>query len=364
MQIKAHAKIYEVLFEENFQFISSLAQTEQSLWVIDKDVFELYRQIFKKNIPEDKIMLIKATEDNKIIETALEICERMIMLSGKRNSTLISVGGGIIQDVTGFAANILYRGIKWIFVPTTLLASCDSCIGSKTSLNYKKSKNLLGTFYPPDELHICPTFFDTLSSMDFLSGLGEVVKFNIMAGRDELKALHDDMPRILQRDKKTIIKYTHKSLEFKKGFIEADEYDNGIRILLNFAHTFGHAIETVTDYAIPHGTAVAMGTIIANEVSCGRGWISKTLNREIQTILLQIIDIDLLKKYHKLNILRLCEIERILQAISKDKKQISDSLTAILFKSEDLDLTVIHDLECREVEAGVSKLVQLLQNGR
>lgn len=360
MEIKAHSKNYEVIFKENFDFIEKIAWIEQSLWVIDKNVFELYEDIFNLYIDKDRLMLIEATESNKIIETALNICERMTLLQGKRNSTLISVGGGITQDITGFAANILYRGVQWIFIPTTLLAACDSCIGSKTSLNFKEYKNLLGTFYPPDELYICLPFFKTLSEIDLLSGLGEVVKFNIMSGRDSLSLIENDIVLLLQRDEQITKQYIHKSLEFKKTFIEADEFDRGIRIKLNFAHTFGHAFETATNYAIPHGTAVAMGTIVASSISCSRGFISKETNKKIQSILLKIIDIQLLKENNNLNIQDIYKFDSIMRAISKDKKQISSSLTAILFENEKLGLAIFHDLNFDEIKSAIKELMNIL----
>ncbi len=362
MDIKAHSKTYQVYFEKDFDFIKKLAVIDQSLWVIDKNVYELYKDKLIEHIPSEAIMLIEAKEENKVIETALSICEKMTELPGKRNITLISIGGGIIQDITGFAANILYRGIKWVFVPTTLLASCDSCIGSKTSLNYKKFKNLLGTFYPPDELHICPKFFDTLSQIDFMSGMGEVVKFNVMAGSRDLVKLRQDLPYILQKDGHKIEEYVRKSLEFKKAFIEADEYDRGVRIHLNFAHTFGHAFETVTNYAIPHGTAVAMGTIVADEVSYRRGWLSEHLKNDIQDLLLKILPIPLLEEKNGFQLSSLSDMDEIMKAIRKDKKQVDMNYTAVLFKNDGLELEIVHDLERSEVEKAVEELIVLLKN--
>lgn len=360
MEIKAHAKTYKVMFEENFDFIKKLASVNQTLWVIDKKVYELYRELFEQNITSADVMLVEATESNKVIDTALNICERMTNLSAKRNSTIISVGGGIIQDITGFAANILYRGVKWIFIPTTLLAACDSCIGSKTSLNYKKYKNLLGTFYPPDELHICSSFFKTLSQVDYLSGLGEVVKFNVMSGANDILALKNDMPLILQRDECIINKYVHKSLEFKKPFIEADEYDKGIRIHLNFAHTFGHAFETTTNYAIPHGTAVAMGTIVANEIAHARTNINNEIQRSIEELLLQVINVELLRKENQLVLDEVLELETIENAIRKDKKQVDSNITAVLFKNQELELEIVHDVKKSEINNALIKLRKIL----
>ena len=181
MNIKAATKTYEVRFESDFSFVRKLADTPNAFFVVDQNVWDLYQDELSV-IPENALYKLEAVESNKVIETALSICESMVQMNAKRNAHLISLGGGITQDVTGFAANILYRGIAWTFVPTTLLAACDSCIGGKTSLNYKSYKNLLGTFFPPDVIHICPLFFRTLSRSDLESGLGEVVKFNVMGG--------------------------------------------------------------------------------------------------------------------------------------------------------------------------------------
>ena len=138
----------------------------------------------------------------------------MTNIPAKRNAKLIAFGGGIVQDVTGFVANVLYRGIHWTFYPTTLLAACDSCIGGKTSLNYKKFKNLLGTFYPPDQIQICTPFFKSLSEKDFESGLGEVVKFNVMYGEKGIKMVEEYINLLLARDEKTLEEFVYNSLAF------------------------------------------------------------------------------------------------------------------------------------------------------
>lgn len=252
MRIKAHSKDYEVLFEDNFSFLQKLATEENIFWVVDCKVKELYEKEMSFLKEQKYVFCLEALEENKTIETALCICEEITQLHSKRNTKIVSIGGGIIQDITGFVANVLYRGIQWTYIPTTLLAQCDSCIGGKTSLNYKQYKNLLGTFYPPDKIIICPKFVQTLSHKDYYSGLGEVVKFNIMAGTDAMVLLQKDLTSILERDDMVLQKYIEQSLRFKQTFIEEDEYDKGVRVLLNFAHTFGHAIETVTAYRIPH----------------------------------------------------------------------------------------------------------------
>ena len=350
MLIQSATKKYEVSIHSSLDPVKDMAVDEKTFVVIDKQVYELYCGQLFQNIPQDRLYLLEATEVNKVLDTALDICERMTSIPAKRNAKLISLGGGIVQDVTGFAANILYRGIHWTFFPTTLLASCDSCIGGKTSLNYKKFKNLLGTFYPPDSIQICTPFFKTLTERDYQSGLGEVVKFNVMRGEAGIESMEANIGSLLERDDATLLTFVESSLAFKKAFIEQDEFDRGVRIQLNFAHTFGHAFESMSQYAIPHGTAVAMGTIAANRISVSRGWMTEQTAQRIENVLYQIIHID------KQDIA--VSMDDIISAIRKDKKQTSSSLTAVLMKCEDLKLEIVHDVEPGEIEAAVGYLFE------
>lgn len=348
MLIQSATKEYEVAIHRDFHPVETLTVDEKTFVVADRNVYELYRERLFWNLPKERLFILDATEENKVLDTALEICERMTKISAKRNSRLVSFGGGVVQDVTGFAANILYRGIRWTFFPTTLLAACDSCIGGKTSLNYKRFKNLLGTFYPPDRIEICTPFFKTLSERDFQSGLGEVVKFNVMRGEEGIRHMEENIGRLLERDDDTLLTFVESSLAFKKTFIERDEFDRGVRIQLNFAHTFGHAFESMSRYAIPHGTAVAMGTIVANRISVSRGWMTEQIAQQIENVLYQIIRID------KRNIA--VSMGDIISAIRKDKKQTSSSLTAVLMKGKGLALEIVHDVEPGEIAAAVNYL--------
>ena len=351
MLIKSSSKNYFVSISTSFGDFLDIEIDDSTFVVVDSVVYELYKTLFSK-IPMNKMYVFVATEDNKVIDQALNICEKLTALNSKRNTHLISIGGGITQDVTGFVANVLYRGIKWTFYPTTLLAACDSCIGGKTSLNYKKYKNLLGTFYPPNNIVICTPFFKTLSQKDYLSGLGEIVKFGIMRGNDGLARIEKCIFDLLTRDDKELLKVVKDSLSFKKVFIEDDEFDKGSRIKLNFAHTFGHAFETVTNYAIPHGTAVAMGVIVANKISLNRKWISNDFAVRAENVLKQIIFID----KSLLNI----PFSNLLSAIKKDKKQVDDNLTAVLYSEEKNDLKIVHDLSISEVQDAISYMLSIL----
>lgn len=345
MVICSKFKQYETVIEKDFSFLNELQELENTQFVVDEKVFLLYEEELAF-IPKERLILIKAIEENKVIDTALDICEKMTEIPAKRNAVIISIGGGIIQDITGFVANVLYRGIKWIFVPTTLLASCDSCIGGKTSLNYKKYKNLLGTFYPPDKIYICPLFFKTLSNRDYKSGLGEVVKFNLMDGKDGLQRISRNIDLLLNRDESLVGEFVLSSLKFKRNFIEIDEFDCDERIKLNFAHTFGHAIEVVTTYEIPHGTAVAIGMIIADYIAVKRGMLDIDFADDSQKVLLKVIDINV----ESMKV----PIDVIIDAMKNDKKQISESLTAVLMTNIPKNLKIVHDITIQEVKEGFS----------
>lgn len=353
MIIKSRLKDYQVSIVNNFDFVNDIRIDEKTYVVIDKLVYELYQDKLFKSIPEGQLLLIEAVETKKTIETALEICEKMTMIPAKRNARLVSFGGGIVQDITGVAANILYRGVHWTFIPTTLLAACDSCIGGKTSLNYKSYKNLLGTFYPPDEIYICPVFFETLTERDFQSGLGEVVKFNFMYGKAGIARMEENIDGLLMRNKTLLNQFVGSSLLFKKDFIEEDEFDRGRRVQLNFAHTFGHAFETMSQYAIPHGTAVAMGTVVANRISESRGWLEEPLVRRMEEVLWKIIHVNA----EFLTI----DMQLVMDAIRKDKKQIDNHITAVLM-NQNMKLEIVHDVTEAEIKEAVNYLFERLTN--
>ena len=339
MNIHSGIHDYTLTVEPDLAFLRTLPRDERTYWVIDRNVYELYKDAFS-DVPETRLTLLDAVEQHKTLETSLDICERMTALSAKRNAALVSVGGGITQDVTGFSANVLYRGIHWTFVPTTLLAACDSCIGGKTSLNYKGYKNLLGTFYPPERIHVCADFFITLSDGDYSSGLGEVVKFNLLQGERGLADMEEHLPALLSRDNAAVGRFTERALAFKKTFIEADEFDTGVRVHLNFAHTFGHALESVSHYAIPHGTAVAMGMIVANRISVRRGWLNADTASRMERVLLSIIPAALIPAQ--------TDIDALAGAIRNDKKQVDDGVTAVLL-GNDAALTIVHDVTRAEL---------------
>ena len=232
---------------------------------------------------------------------------------------------------------MLYRGIRWIFIPTTLLAQADSCIGAKTSINFKNNKNLLGTFWAPNEIWLSTQFIDTLESNDFYSGIGEIIKLFLIDGEKSLKTLSNYAKATEADLRKDIENYLKQALLIKKGFIEIDEFDKGVRNILNFGHCIGHAIESATNYAISHGQAVTLGMIWANIVSVKTGILSKALNETVYNLYL--------KNSHTITKNQLSfEVSQIVNAMKKDKKRENTDL-AIILMGEDYKFNRINNLK-------------------
>ena len=184
------------------------------------------------------------------------------------------IGGGTLQDVSQFVSSILYRGVEFIFVPTTLQALTDSCIGGKTSLNLDFYKNQLGTFYSPYEVLQYAGFINTLDIVELKGGYAELIKLLIIGGYKDFEQFYKLLIQDIY-DLDNLKKHIYQALNIKKKYIEKDEFDFGIRKILNYGHTFAHAIETTVENKITHGNATALGMNIANYYSYKKGLVSK-----------------------------------------------------------------------------------------
>ena len=323
MKVKSYLKEYEVEFCPDFSFLSKTRYVENAFYIIDKKVYQIYEEQLRECVGNSPYYLLEAVETNKNIDMVLKIIDQMVEMKSKRNTVLVSVGGGIVQDVSGFIANILYRGISWIWIPTTLLAQADSCIGSKTSLNYKNYKNLLGYFYPPDKIYISTGFIGSLERRDYLSGLGEIMKCAIMAGTNSFCSTKKHLPELLEGKEEVLAEEIKKALEFKKAVIEVDEFDTDTRNIMNYGHTFGHALESASCYAVPHGQAVSVGMLIANQISYSRGYIKEDLRAEMYNAIRSIVTEELLEREY-------FSSETYLAVLKKDKKYTGFTHTCIL----------------------------------
>lgn len=251
LKITSKVNDYTVTFVDLLEDIIKEIQQPNTITFIDLNVAKLYSQLNLNNV-----ILIPATEESKTLEYADKVFYKLSELKANAKTKMVVIGGGILQDICGFCASTYCRGIEYILVPTTLLAQVDSCIGGKTSINFQNKKNLIGTFYPPSKILIYPRFINTLSKLDYISGLGEVYKFHILQNKIHDFDFTDNIEAMI-----------YNSLSYKVVILMKDEFDRAERKFLNFGHTFGHALESVSNHKIPHGISVILGCMIAVRIS-------------------------------------------------------------------------------------------------
>jgi 3-dehydroquinate synthase len=320
--------IKSIIHDYSVEFIEDIKSTLENelksgdFIIIDNNIIRLYNETINSILKKNNYIGIDATEEQKSYEGIIPIINHLIENGFRKNHRLFAIGGGITQDVTAFISSIMYRGVDWIFFPTTLLAQGDSCIGSKTSINFRKYKNQIGGFYPPNKIFIDLKFLDTLEFAHIQSGLGEMCHYFIVASEADFKRFKKDYPLALT-DKKVLEGIIARSLEIKKSYIEIDEFDQKERQVFNYGHSFGHAIESLTNYRVPHGIAVSYGMDMANYVSVKLGYIPEKIRLEIRELLQQIWKDFPIKDI---------ELEAFKLALSKDKKNVGSELRLILNK--------------------------------
>ncbi len=319
--IQSHRGPYTVAFGHAFDGLEAGLKENEHL-IIDSRVAELYAEPLQSALSRPSTLRIQAAEENKSLEKIPEYVIHLVNHGIRRDHVLVAIGGGIIQDITAFIAATLLRGLRWRFYPTTLLAQADSCIGSKTSINVGGYKNQLGTFTPPDEVRISTELLDTLDAVDLKSGVGEMLKVHIISGWEDTRAIAADYERILE-NRSTMEKYIRRSLELKKAKIEIDEFDRAERLVMNYGHSFGHALESATNYAIPHGIGVTMGADIANYVSCRLGLTTRSIFEELHILLSR--NFSGFQRTH-------IPENPFFEALARDKKNVGGDLALILMK--------------------------------
>lgn len=220
--------------------------------------------------------IIPAGEEYKNIETLQAIYDAFISAELDRGSFAIALGGGVIGDIVGFAAATYLRGISYVQVPTTLLAQVDSSVGGKTGINHEKGKNLIGAFYQPRLVCIDVNTLDTLPEREYISGLAEVVKYGIVYDADFFNFICSNTGKLLTRDKDCLLEVERRSCAIKALIVMQDEKESSLRAVLNYGHTIGHAIESLSEYkTYLHGEAVAIGMVHAAKISEAMGYSVK-----------------------------------------------------------------------------------------
>jgi 3-dehydroquinate synthase len=346
--MKIHSRVKDYSFEmmegllDRKEVLFSGLDYDRLFYVIDQNFFSIYEDSLRKFIGKDFYFLIAALETNKNYIKLADYYRILIDNKFTRRDVLVTFGGGILQDISGFIASTLYRGIRWIFFPTTLLSQADSCIGSKTSINFGDSKNLIGTFYPPDFIYVDPDFCATLADEYFNSGIGEIIKFHLLSDEEGYERLKKYLSSPDLRKSSFFKDIVFSTLDIKKSYFEGDEFDKGRRNLLNYGHCFGHALESATDFSVCHGEAVITGMGFANLLSLKRNIMTRAKYDEFETILQ--------KFYPRFDIASVSS-EDIIKYMKNDKKRVGKDLTMILskdigkqIKSDDIKESEIRDV--------------------
>jgi len=276
--------------------------------------FHLNYLLNKLKAKELKIITLPDGEEYKTMEYITYALDRMFDAKYDRNSVIIAFGGGVIGDMSGFAASIFLRGIEFIQIPTTLLSMVDSSVGGKTGINNKYGKNLIGAFYQPEIVYIDPYFLSTLPKREFSAGMAEVIKMAVMFDKEFFEKLEKNELNI-----KEIIK---RSVELKAWVVNQDEKEKGIRSVLNYGHTFGHVIENLTNYkTYLHGEAVAIGMVMANELSKELGLLSEKEANRIKA---------LLQKHNLPTTYEIKDVEEFYEHFFADKKTLDNKIKFII----------------------------------
>ena len=279
-QVNSFPKKYNVSCIKNIDQYISLLRTADFI-IIDKKVKELYP------IPSDLksiIFTIEAKEENKTLDTVLELINEFIRENISKGNKVIAVGGGIIQDITACACALFRRGQPFSYLPTTTLGQLDSCVGAKCAVNTSNAKNILGLFSAPKEVIIPMFTINTMPILEHRAGLSEMLRLCITASSSAIEEYLNLLPYISEPINCNLDDYEKAlklSLSIKKSVVDFDEYEIDVRRSMNYGHTFGHAIEKLSNFKIPHGLAVLLGIQIANKFSCSKEFMDEEIFQRI-----------------------------------------------------------------------------------
>ena len=337
LKINTKTQKYTIVIGSNL--ISNISKTikensinfKQCLLVIDKNISKKIISKIKNSLNKKKLYVhfFKADERNKNLRSVNKILDILLDKNFSREDCLISIGGGITGDISGFAASLFKRGLKFINIPTTLLSQVDSSIGGKTGVNTKFGKNLIGSFYQPNLVISDIQFLKTLPKRELICGYGEILKHSLIANKNFYNFLDKNNKRIFSLSSPFIERAIYESCKIKKSVVEKDEKERGLRKILNFGHTFAHAYEASLGYSkkLNHGEAVILGIKTALSFSLKNNLLRQN---EYDLIVNHISKANLpsdINKFFKTN-----DLNKILSFMLKDKKNSTDKINLVLLK--------------------------------
>lgn len=317
VKFKFPSKTYPCYFDADFSYVEKLADRNKIIIITDENLARLYAE----RIMNFQTIVVKAGEQYKQQPTVDHIINELIKRNADRQAFLVGVGGGVITDITGYTASVYMRGIRFGFVPTTILAMADACVGGKNGVDVGLYKNLVGVINHPEFLLYDYSFLKTLPEEEWINGFAEVIKHACIKDRAMFKFLEKNDLAIFQTHPKEIAKLIKQNVEIKYDVVAKDEWETGDRKLLNFGHTLGHAIENI--YKLPHGNAVSIGMVAACTLSSK---IKDFPAKEKARI------INVLKKYH-LPVSLDFDKEKVWEVLQMDKKKTADAINFILLNT-------------------------------
>ncbi|KMT22726.1 3-dehydroquinate synthase [Clostridium cylindrosporum] len=329
------------LFDEIGSYIKDVAKTKKISIVTDSNVDRLYGEklvdILQKEGFNIKKIVVEPGEKSKSFATFERVLNEMLDFSMTRSDLIIAFGGGVVGDLTGFVASSLLRGVDFVQIPTTLLSQVDSSVGGKVAINTNYGKNLVGAFYQPVGVYIDPNLLKTLDQRYLADGMAEVIKYGCIKDKN---LFYDLLSYSEKEFDKNIEKIIYTCCNIKRIVVEKDEKDTGDRMLLNFGHTIGHAIEKYFNYeSFTHGEAVALGMYMITKTAETLGDTSMGTSEVIK---------EILRKYSLPVLIDLKDRDKVLNAIGLDKKNIGKSLNIILLK--EVGQSYIKKIQLEEIE--------------
>lgn len=293
--------------------------------VTNTTVADLYLEKLIALLPQtpDCVVKLPDGEQYKTMQSMEAIFDEALRTRLNRSSFMIALGGGVIGDMTGFAAACYQRGIDFVQIPTTLLSQVDSSVGGKTGINHPLGKNMIGAFHQPRAVIIDTDTLDTLPPRELAAGLAEVIKYGLIADSEFFSWLEQNIDALNQRDKAALSYAIHRSCSIKADIVGQDETETGVRATLNLGHTFGHAIEAAQGYgAWLHGEAVGAGMVMAVDLSCRLGWLpAEVLDRAKALIAAANLPVKAPSTM---------TVDDFIEAMSIDKKNINGKIRLVL----------------------------------
>ena len=338
LKIKTKSKTYPIYFGNNLlgrtgKLIQKhLPEVKKICIVCDNKLPKNLLQKLLKSLRKYKVKIFKlsANEKNKSLLIANRIIEQLLKENFNRSDCLISFGGGILGDLSAFISNLTKRGIKFINIPTTLLAQVDASVGGKTAINSSYGKNLIGTFYQPDFVLSDPIVFKSLPQREIVSGYAEILKHALILDRRFFLWLCKNGKKVIkEKDKTLLINAIFKSCKIKNTIVSKDEKEKNLRMILNFGHTFAHGFESTKNFSkkLNHGEAVLLGMKVASDLSYKKKLLSRN---EFLLIKKHYNDLKLIMNIEKF--FKKVEIKKIIYFMKKDKKNVSNKINLILLR--------------------------------